>query len=147
MLILLSALLPRAMIGSYLSVISRVSTLVITRTFCMRLSITCCSLPLSPYCGGRCHAPHFGPNIARTFQCVHGRPENEHQADLDAQKKAGLIENYSIFRNTTKANPDDWDLGFALSYKNFAALDGLAQKVLDLRMKRSLPSSEETYEA
>ena len=29
----------------------------------------------------------------------------------------------------------DWDIGFALSYKNFAALDGLAQKVLDLRMK------------
>ena len=54
----------------------------------------------------------------------------------DAQKKAGLIENYSIFLNTTKANPDDWDLGFALSYKNFAALDGLAQKVLDLRMKQ-----------
>jgi hypothetical protein len=54
----------------------------------------------------------------------------------DAQKKAGLIESYSIFLNTTKANPDDWDLGFALSYKNFAALDGLAQKVLDLRMKQ-----------
>jgi hypothetical protein len=54
----------------------------------------------------------------------------------DAQKKAGLIEGYNIFLNTTKANPDDWDLGFALSYKNFAALDGLAQKVLDLRMKQ-----------
>jgi hypothetical protein len=52
----------------------------------------------------------------------------------DAQKKAGLIENYSIFLNSTKANPDDWDIGFAISYKNFAALDGLAQKVLDLRM-------------
>jgi hypothetical protein len=52
----------------------------------------------------------------------------------DAQKKAGLIENYSIFLNSTKANPDDWDIGFAIGYKNFAALDGLAQKVLDLRM-------------
>jgi hypothetical protein len=52
----------------------------------------------------------------------------------DAEKKAGLIENYSIFLNSTKANPDDWDIGFAISYKNFAALDGLAQKVLDLRM-------------
>ena len=54
----------------------------------------------------------------------------------DAEKKAGLIENYNIFLNTTKANPDDWDIGFGLSYKNFAALDGLAQKVLDLRMKQ-----------
>jgi hypothetical protein len=54
----------------------------------------------------------------------------------DAEKKAGLIDDYSIFLNTTKANPDDWDIGFALGYKNFAALDGLAQKVLDLRMKQ-----------
>ena len=54
----------------------------------------------------------------------------------DAEKKAGLIENYSVFLNTTKANADDWDIGFSLSYKNFAALDGLAQKVLDLRMKQ-----------
>ena len=54
----------------------------------------------------------------------------------DAEKKAGLIEDYSIFLNSTKANPDDWDLGYTLSYKNFAALDGLAQRVLDLRMKQ-----------
>jgi hypothetical protein len=52
----------------------------------------------------------------------------------DAEKKAGLIEGYSIFLNSTRANPDDWDIGFTISYKNFAALDGLAQKVLDLRM-------------
>jgi hypothetical protein len=52
----------------------------------------------------------------------------------EAEKKAGLIESYSVFLNTTKANPEDWDIGFVLSYKNFAALDGLPQKVLDLRM-------------
>jgi hypothetical protein len=34
----------------------------------------------------------------------------------DAEKKTGLIENYNIFLNTTKANPDDWDIGFTLSY-------------------------------
>ena len=61
----------------------------------------------------------------------------------DAQKKAGLIENYSIFLNTTRANPDDWDIGFTLSYKNFAALDGLAQKVLDIRMKQYGDKSKE----
>jgi hypothetical protein len=52
----------------------------------------------------------------------------------DAEKKAGLIVDYGIFLNSTKANPEDWDIGFTLSYKNFGALDGLAQKVLDLRM-------------
>ncbi|WP_157468019.1 hypothetical protein [Edaphobacter aggregans] len=61
----------------------------------------------------------------------------------DAEKKAGLIENYSIFLNTTRANPEDWDIGFTLSYKNFAALDGLAQKVLDLRMKQYGDKSKE----
>src|SRR6267378_4701592 len=61
----------------------------------------------------------------------------------DAQKKAGLIESYGLFLNTTKANPDDWDIGFSLSYKNFAALDGLAQKVLDLRTKQYGDKSKE----
>src|SRR6267143_2625016 len=61
----------------------------------------------------------------------------------DAEKKAGLIENYNVFLNTTKANPEDWDIGFTLSYKNFAALDGLAQKVLDLRMKQYGDKSKE----
>src|ERR1700747_3209225 len=61
----------------------------------------------------------------------------------DAEKKAGLIEGYNIFLNTTKANPDDWDIGFTLSYKNFAALDGLAQKVLDLRMRQYGDKSKE----
>ena len=54
----------------------------------------------------------------------------------EEQKKAGLIERYQIFLNQTKANADDWDIGVAISYKNFAALDGLAQKVFDIRMKQ-----------
>jgi hypothetical protein len=61
----------------------------------------------------------------------------------DAEKSAGLIENYSVFLNTTRANPDDWDIGFTLSYKNFASLDGLSQKVLDLRMKQYGDKSKE----
>src|ERR1035441_7290841 len=54
----------------------------------------------------------------------------------DAEKKAGLIEGYGIFLNQTKASVDDWDIGFELTYKNMAALDGLAMKVLELRMKQ-----------
>jgi len=61
----------------------------------------------------------------------------------DEEKKAGLIEGYNIFFNMTKANPDDWDIGFSLSYKNLAALDGLAQKVLDIRMKKYGDKSKE----
>src|ERR1700732_3644025 len=61
----------------------------------------------------------------------------------EAQKKAGLIQDHGLFLNVTKANADDWDIGFSISYKNFAALDGLAQKVLDLRMKQYGDKSKE----
>jgi hypothetical protein len=54
----------------------------------------------------------------------------------DAEKSAGLIESYGIFLNQTKNGIDDWDIGFILTYKNFAALDGLGMKVLELRMKQ-----------
>ena len=38
---------------------------------------------------------------------------------------------------------DDWDIGFALTYKNMAALDGLGMKVLELRMKQYGDKSKE----
>jgi hypothetical protein len=53
----------------------------------------------------------------------------------ESQKAAGLIENYQIFLNQTTAGPEDWDIGFAIIYKNMAALDGLPDKVYELRMK------------
>jgi len=61
----------------------------------------------------------------------------------DAEKKAGLIEGYGIFLNQTKASVDDWDIGFELTYKNMAALDGLGMKVLELRMKQYGDKSKE----
>ncbi len=54
----------------------------------------------------------------------------------EAEKANGLILNYHVFLNQTKSNPEDWDIGVSFEYKNMAALDGLAQKVLDLRMKQ-----------
>ncbi len=54
----------------------------------------------------------------------------------EAEKKAGVIQDYQMFLNTTKANPSDWDFGFSLTYKNMAAQDGLADKVYDFRMKQ-----------
>jgi len=61
----------------------------------------------------------------------------------DAEKANGLIDGYQIFFNQTRANPEDWDIGFALTYKNMAGLDGLGMKVLDLRMKRYGDKSKE----
>lgn len=61
----------------------------------------------------------------------------------DAEKANGLIEGYQIFLNQTKANPEDWDLGVALTYKNMASLDGLGMKVLELRMKQYGDKSKE----
>jgi hypothetical protein len=61
----------------------------------------------------------------------------------EAEKANGLILNYQVFFNQTKSNPEDWDIGVTLEYKNMAALDGLAQKVLDLRMKQYGDKSKE----
>jgi hypothetical protein len=61
----------------------------------------------------------------------------------ESEKSAGLIESYGIFLNQTKATVDDWDIGFILTYKNFAALDGLGMKVLELRMKQYGDKSKE----
>jgi len=61
----------------------------------------------------------------------------------DAEKSAGLIEGYSIFLNQTKSGIDDWDLGYVITYKNMAALDGLGMKIFDLRMKQYGDKSKE----
>jgi hypothetical protein len=53
----------------------------------------------------------------------------------EAEKSSGLIVDYQLFLNQTTAGPEDWDVGFAIIYKNMAALDGLPDKVYDLRMK------------
>ena len=54
----------------------------------------------------------------------------------EAEKSAGLIQNYDMWLNLTSSGPDDWDFGYSLTYKNMAALDGLPDKVFDLRMKQ-----------
>jgi hypothetical protein len=61
----------------------------------------------------------------------------------ESEKANGLIEGYQLFLNQTKSNPEDWDLGIVLTYKNMAALDGLSMKVLELRMKQYGDKSKE----
>src|SRR5437762_13650662 len=57
----------------------------------------------------------------------------------DAEKKAGLIEDYNMFLNNTKANPDDWDIGFALTYKNFLRQTVERAEVLVCQGKANVP--------
>jgi hypothetical protein len=54
----------------------------------------------------------------------------------EAQKSAGLIQGYDMWINLTKSGAEDWDFGYSLTYKNMAALDGLPDKVYDIRMKQ-----------
>ena len=54
----------------------------------------------------------------------------------EAEKKAGLIKDYQMFLNTTRSSSDEWDFGYSLTYANMAALDGLPDKIYDLRMKQ-----------
>ncbi len=54
----------------------------------------------------------------------------------ESEKAAGLIVDYQMFLNQTTAGSDDWSLGYVIIYKNMAALDGLPDKVFDLRMKQ-----------
>jgi hypothetical protein len=54
----------------------------------------------------------------------------------ESEKSAGLIQGYQMFFNTTRSGSEDWDFGYSLTYKNMAALDGLPDKVFDIRMKQ-----------
>ena len=53
----------------------------------------------------------------------------------DEEKKEGMILDYKVFLNTTKHDPEDWDIAVAVQYKNFGALDGLAAKGETVRDK------------
>jgi hypothetical protein len=53
----------------------------------------------------------------------------------DEMKKEGLILDYKVFLNTTKHDPQDWDIAVGVQYKNFGALDGLTAKGETIRDK------------
>jgi hypothetical protein len=65
---------------------------------------------------------------------------------LQEEKKEGLILDYKILNNLTQQDPHDWDLAIAVRYKNFAALDGVEIKELEIRNKMfgSKKAAEET---
>src|SRR6266851_5632396 len=53
----------------------------------------------------------------------------------EEMKKEGAILDYKVFLNTTKHDPQDWDIAIGVQYKNFAALDGLTAKGESVRDK------------
>ncbi len=53
----------------------------------------------------------------------------------EEMKKEGVILDYKVFLNTTKHDPQDWDMAIGVLYKNFAALDGLTAKGETIRDK------------
>ena len=55
---------------------------------------------------------------------------------FESEKSAGLILSYRTFLNQTASGPEDWDFGYAIVYQNMGALDGLADKLYELRMKQ-----------
>jgi hypothetical protein len=54
---------------------------------------------------------------------------------FEAEKSAGLIVSYRFFTSEQTNGSDDWNFGYAIVFANMAALDGLPDKVYDLRMK------------
>lgn len=58
-----------------------------------------------------------------------------HRPVYEEYKQTGVILDYRIFTNSTTEGQDDWDLGIAVSYKNWAALDDLAQKTGPVTLK------------
>jgi L-rhamnose mutarotase len=46
---------------------------------------------------------------------------------MEEQKKAGIILDYAVYQ-TTPRSPDDPDLYLVVTYKNMAAMDGLADR-------------------
>jgi hypothetical protein len=65
---------------------------------------------------------------------------------LEEEKKEGLVLDCKILNNLTQKDPHDWDLAIAVQYKNFAALDGVEIKELEIRNKMlgSKKAAEET---
>lgn len=53
----------------------------------------------------------------------------------EEMKRQGLIVDYRVYVNTTTDGPNDWDLATAIAYKNWAAFDGLGEKVDAITLK------------
>ena len=53
----------------------------------------------------------------------------------EEEKKAGILTNYEIFNNVTTNGPNDWGVGIALTYPNYATLDNLGERADPITLK------------
>src|SRR5260370_11122205 len=53
----------------------------------------------------------------------------------EEEKKAGILTNYEIFNNVTTNGPNDWGVGIALTYPNYATLDNLGELADPITLK------------
>ena len=53
----------------------------------------------------------------------------------EEEKKAGILANYEIFNNVTTNGPNDWGVGIALTYPNYATLDSLGERADPITLK------------
>jgi hypothetical protein len=53
----------------------------------------------------------------------------------EAERQAGVIVNYSTMSNTNRRTEDDWQLGIAITYWNYAALDSLGARTNPITLK------------
>jgi hypothetical protein len=63
---------------------------------------------------------------------------------LDEAKKQGLVLSYRVLATGT-SGPDDWDLLLMVEYKNWAAFDGLADK-MDPIQRKVIGTEDQTRE-
>lgn len=54
---------------------------------------------------------------------------------FEEYKKQGVITDYAFFTKLNSENPEDWNVGINLIYKNFAALDGLTSRTDPITLK------------
>lgn len=50
-------------------------------------------------------------------------------------KKAGILTDYAIFNNVTTDHPGDWEVGFALTYPNYATFDNLPARTNPITLR------------
>ncbi len=53
----------------------------------------------------------------------------------EEEKRQGLILDYKVFLNPVSNEPNDWNIALAIQYKNWAALDSVAEKIDAITLK------------
>jgi hypothetical protein len=111
----------------------------------IRMTLSAMIVALVAVCTAHAQVPYNQGNVERIV-LIHILPGHSDAffADLkknvvplwESEKAGGLILDYQIFLNQTLSGPEDWDIGYSITYKNMAALDGLPDKVYEFRMKQ-----------